>query len=117
MINKHGLNDRVTYITFSKDAYKQFVKLTPENTEVYYLEGDYIPQQIKESGGAGIDYSLGVLKRHPEWIEQCHDLGLLVNAWTVDKPEDMKWCIDHNVDFITTNEPEALQHLLSSNFH
>lgn len=115
LIDKHGLNDRVTYITFSKDAYKQFIGSTPEDTEVYYLEGDYIPQQIKESGGAGIDYHLGVLKQHPEWIDECHDLGLLVNAWTIDKPDDMKWCIEHNVDFITTNEPEVLQCLLSSN--
>ena len=53
-----------------------------------------------------------MLFRSPEWIAQCHDLGLLVNVWTVNAPEDMKWCIDRGVDFITTNEPELLQKML-----
>ena len=113
MVNKHGLQNRVDYITFSKDAYENFINTVPQNTDVYYLEGDYIPQQIKETGGRGIDYSLRTLKKNPEWINECHDLGLMVNVWTVDKPEDMKWCIDHNVDFITTNEPLLLQQLIS----
>lgn len=112
MVHQYGLNDRVDYITFSKDAFEDFIKLAPVGTPVYYLDGDYVPAQIKHAGGAGIDYSLRAIKKHPEWIQQSHDLGLLVNIWTVDKPEDMQWCIDHNVDFITTNKPELLQSLL-----
>ena len=112
MVEKYGLTDKVDYITFSKDGFKNFIKLTPSTTDVYYLDGDYVPAQIVYQEGKGIDYSLKVLKQHPGWIDQCHDLGLLVNVWTVDKEADMKWCIDHNVDFITTNEPELLQSLL-----
>lgn len=112
MIDKYNLGDKVDYITFSKDGFKNFVKMTPKGTGVYYLDGDYVPAQIKETGGAGIDYSLKAIKKHPEWIQQCHDLGLLVNIWTVDKDADMQWCIDNNVDFITTNEPEKLQKML-----
>ena len=44
--------------------------------------------------------------------EECHDLGMKVNAWTVNKADDMKWLIDRKVDFITTNEPVQLQNLL-----
>lgn len=36
-----------------------------------------------------------------------------VNCWTIDKPEDMKWLIEHNVDYITTNEPVLLQKQLN----
>lgn len=113
-IDKYGLNDRVEYITFSKEAFKNFVQNAPVNTPVYYLEGDYIPSQIKHVGGKGIDYSLRVLKKHPEWIKESHDLGLEVNVWTVDKKDDMLWCIDQGVDYITTNEPELLQSLLQN---
>lgn len=112
MVEKYGLNDKVDYITFSFDGFKQFIKEAPENTGVYYLEGDLLPAQIKAMGGTGIDYYIGVMKEHPEWIEECHDLGLLVNVWTVNSEEDMQWCIDRGVDFITTNEPELLQRLL-----
>lgn len=112
MVKKYGLEDKVDYITFSRDGFKNFIKYAPQGTGVYYLDGDYVPAQIKEMGGAGIDYSLRAIKKHPEWIKECHDLGLLVNIWTVNSEEDMKWCIDHNVDFITTNDPELLQSLL-----
>ncbi len=112
MVDKYGLNDKVDYITFSRDGFKNFIKLAPKGTGVYYLDGDYVPAQIKEMGGAGIDYSLRAIKKHPEWIRECHDLGLLVNIWTVNAEEDMKWCIENGADFITTNEPELLQSLL-----
>lgn len=114
MVDKYGLNEKVDYITFSPDGFKNFIKHAPKGTGVYYLDGDYVPAQIKHKKGAGIDYSIKVMRKHPEWVKQCHDLGLLVNVWTVNSEDDMKWCIDHEVDFITTNEPEQLQQLLTT---
>lgn len=108
MVDKYGLADRTDYITFSKDAFKEFARLAKDN-DVYYLTGDYLPEQIKYMGGAGMDYHVSVFKKHPEWIEEAHSLGLLVNAWTVNNEADMQWCIDNGVDFITTNTPELLQ--------
>lgn len=112
MIKKYGLENKTDYIVFSKDAFKEFIKVAPKGSKVYFLNGDYTPGQIKFSKGAGIDYSLKVMKKHPEWIKDCHDRGLEVNVWTVNEPEDMKWCIEQGVDYITTNEPERLQQML-----
>ena len=112
MVKRFGLTDRTDIIVFSKDAFKEFIKAAPKTTKVYYLDGDYNPSQIKFSKGAGIDYSLKVMKKHPEWIEECHKKGLEVNIWTVNEVEDMKWCIEQGADYITTNEPETLQELL-----
>ena len=113
MVRKHRLTDRVTYITFSQEATLGFVKDAPRGTEVYYLNGDWTPQQLKDNGCAGLDYSLNAIRKHPEWIEQCHNLGMKVNIWTVNKAEDLRWCIDSGADFITTNEPELLQQMLA----
>lgn len=115
MIGRYGLNDRVDFITFSKDAFDLMLRKAPEGAGVYYLTGDYVPAQIKAMGGAGIDYSLRTMRRHPEWIKEAHDLGLLVNIWTVNDPADMQWCIDRGADFITTNAPAELQQLLQQN--
>ena len=35
-----------------------------------------------------------------------------VNAWTVDKDEDIRWCIDNGVDFITTNVPFKVREMI-----
>ncbi len=64
------------YIVFSKDAFKRYVKAAAKGAKVYFLNGDYVPCQIKFAKGAGIDYSLKVMKKHPEWIKECHDKGL-----------------------------------------
>lgn len=112
MIKDRGLEDRTEYITFSRHATKEFIRLAPKGTPVYYLEGDLSPSELKELGCAGPDYHLSVFKKHPEWIQECHDLGMKVNAWTVNDVKDMQWLIDHGADFITTNEPVALQQVL-----
>lgn len=114
LVNKMGLSNRVEYITFSPEALYLLIKYAPQGTPVYYLNGDKTPQELHKMGAAGMDYHYSILKKHPEWIEECHNLGMKVNAWTVNKEEDMIWCIKHNIDFITTNEPELLQNLLMS---
>ncbi len=112
MIKEMGLEERTEYITFSRHATKEFIRLAPKGTPVYYLSGDLTPKELKEWGCAGPDYHISVFKKNPDWIKECHELGMKVNVWTVDKPEDMQWLITHKVDFITTNEPTLLQQLL-----
>lgn len=112
MVKKMGLEKRMEYITFSLHAMKELIRLAPVGTPVFYLNGELSPKELKELGSAGPDYHMGVYKKHPEWIKESHDLGLKVNVWTVDEEEDMKWFIDQNVDFITTNDPVLLQDIL-----
>lgn len=111
----YGLEDRIDYITFSKNGFTEIIKRAPKGTPVYYLSGDYIPEQVKFEKGAGIDYAMKVMKQHPEWIQDCHDRGMLVNVWTVNEPEDILWCINNGVDYITTNFPELVAKMIAEN--
>ena len=115
MIHDYDLEDRVEYISFSLHAVKEFIRLAPAGTPVYYLNGDLEPQALKDLGCAGADYELSVFRQHPEWIAECHALGMKVNAWTVNNAQDMEWLIAHNVDYITTNDPLLLQQILQKN--
>ena len=112
MVKQMGLENRMEYITFSLHALKEFIRFAPAGTPVFYLNGELSPKELKELGCAGPDYHLSIFQKHPEWIKECHDLGMKVNVWTVNKADEMKWLIDKNVDFITTNEPLLLQELL-----
>lgn len=112
MVKEYGLENRTQYIAFSLHATKEFIRLAPAGTPVYYLNGELSPRELKEIGCAGLDYNLGVIRKHPEWITEAHELGLKVNVWTVNKDKDMEWLIDRGVDFITTNEPVLLQELI-----
>ena len=114
-VKKMGLESRMEYITFSLHAMKEFIRLAPAGTPVFYLNGELSPKELKELGATGLDYHMGVIKKHPEWIKEAHDLGLKVNVWTVDEAEEMKWLIEQKVDFITTNEPVVLLEELKKN--
>lgn len=104
-----GLQERVDYISFSLHACEQIVRLDP-HARVYYLNGKLSPAKAKAKGFAGIDYSGSVLKKHPEWITQAHELGMKVNVWTIDEVRDIEYCRQAGVDYITTNKPiEALR--------
>ena len=50
MVKKLGLNDRMEYITFSLHATKEFIRLTPAGTPVFYLDGKLPPKELKEMG-------------------------------------------------------------------
>ncbi len=112
MVREMGLEDRMEYITFSLHATKEFIRLAPAGTPVYNLDGKLSPKELKEMGCAGPDYHYSIFKKHPEWIQECHDLGMKVNAWTVNKKEDMEWLIGQKADFITTDHPVLLQEIL-----
>ena len=110
-LKKYKVLDRTDIIAFSINACLAFKKLLPD-TKIYYLNGDLPPKSIKKLGLAGIDYSMGVLRKHPKWVKEAHEQGLEVNVWTVDSEEDMKYFIEQGVDYITTDYPERLQALL-----
>jgi glycerophosphoryl diester phosphodiesterase len=46
----------------------------------------------------------------PGLVEGAHDLGLAVNVWTVNSPEDLRAMVDLGVDAVITDRlPEALE--------
>ncbi len=110
-LRHYGLVERTDIISFSLHACQRFHEELPD-TRIYYLAGNLSPQQLKDYGLAGLDYYMGVLRDHPQWIEQAHALGLEVNVWTVNSEQDMQEFIDRGVDYITTDYPERLQVLL-----
>lgn len=112
MMKQKKLTNRVDYITFSLPAFVRLIEKAPKGTPVYYLNGELSPDEIREMGGAGPDYHISVFRNHPDWLTRCHQLGLKANVWTVNKKEDLQWCVDQGFDFITTNEPEMLKTMI-----
>ncbi|MBO5892817.1 MAG: glycerophosphodiester phosphodiesterase [Alistipes sp.] len=111
-VKSYKLRKRVEYIAFSKYVCDALVEYAPKRTQIAYLNGDLTPAQCHELGYTGIDYNVNVLKAHPEWIEQCHNLGMKVNVWTVNDTATLQWFIDKGVDYITTDNPLEANRLL-----
>jgi glycerophosphoryl diester phosphodiesterase len=110
-IRRRGLEDRVMYISFSIEACLTIHAMAPE-ADVAYLEGDRTPASLHHMGINGIDYHFSKFQAHPEWVGEAHRLGMNVNVWTVDKPEDIRAMKALGVDYITTNEPARCEELI-----
>jgi glycerophosphoryl diester phosphodiesterase len=110
-VKELGAEKWVDYITFSYEGGKKAIETDP-TANVAYLTGDKSPSQLKVDGFFGFDYNIRILRQKPEWISEAQQLGLTVNAWTVNNPEDMQWLLDLKTNFITTDEPELLFTLL-----
>lgn len=104
-VKKYKLVDDVEYIAFRQHVCDELIKYGPKGIKVAYLNGTLTPEYCKDLGYTGIDYNISVMQKNPQWIKQSHDLGLTVNVWTVNDPEQIKWCIDQKVDYITTDNP------------
>lgn len=111
MVRDRNLQSRVEYISFSLNFVVKTIHLDPL-AKVYYLSGNLSPAVMKSIGAAGTDYNVAVFKRNPHWVKESHDLGLKVNVWTVNSPEDIQQMIDLNVDYITTDEPLLVKEFL-----
>ena len=111
-VEKYGLQSEVEYIAFRPWVCTELVRLAPKGTPIAYLNGDYDPEYVKGMGCAGIDYNYKKLQKKPSIIKKAHKLGLFVNIWTVNKEEDIRWCIEQGADFITTDDPMLVKKVI-----
>lgn len=106
MVKMMKVENKVDYISFSYDILKHILTVQPK-ANVAYLAGDVPLEQLKKDKFYGADYHYSVYQKG-EWFAKAKELGLTINAWTVNDLKDMKWLLENKVDFITTNEPELL---------
>ena len=102
---------KVAFISFSHHICQELAKRLPNYT-VQYLGGDIAPAALHAEGINGIDYNYSVFYQHPEWVKEAHDLGMSVNAWTVNERKDIEAMRDLGVDQITTDDPALVQEIL-----
>lgn len=111
LVEKLNAKEWVEYICFDYDIGKMIHQLDP-SAQIAYLMGDKAPKQVKKDGYSGLDYNYSVYKKNPTWVNEAQELGLTLNAWTVNTPAEMKILLEQNFDFITTDQPEMLFELL-----
>lgn len=113
LVKKLQADPWIEYILFSYEGAQQVIELD-SSAKVYYLSGDVQPNQVKNDGFYGLDYNFRVYHQNPDWIKEAQQLGLVINAWTVNSEQEMHLLLDQGAEFITTDEPELLFEVIES---
>jgi glycerophosphoryl diester phosphodiesterase len=115
LVREKKLLPQTEFITFNLDAGKELIRQAPE-ADVYYLNGDLPPAELKALGFAGLDYHYDAMRKNPQWFREAKALGLGVNVWTVNDTTLMREMIDAGADFITTDLPSDALKFISTTY-
>ena len=105
-LKRHGLYDpeRVMFISFGLHICEKIAAEHPQ-FKVQYLKSIKSPQKVATLGINGIDYNHMILSICDKWVEQARELGMDVNAWTLNKAATTQRMLGAGVDQITTDTP------------
>ena len=112
MINEFGLNDYVEYISFDQYSCDEVLKQNPEAKVAILSSGAVDLDECARKGYTGIDLHYSAYLSDPSLVTRAHELGLEVNAWTVNEEDIIRQMIDLGVDIITTDVPELVQSII-----
>ena len=106
-VNQHE-RVKIVLMSFNPLAVLRFSKLNPLIPRVQLKEKSYPFLHLypnpgnPEIVGPGIE----LLLKRPDLIEKFKDQGKKIFVWTVNSPQDMRFCLERGIDAIITNYPD-----------
>ncbi len=112
MAQEKGWEDRVIYSSFNHASMKKLKALNPNaKAGLLYADGTInMPTYTKELGMDAIHPALYNLQ-YEGVVEECKQLGLKINTWTVNEEEHLLFAKQFGVDAVITNYPDRARRL------
>lgn len=110
-----GPDSPIQLITFDLDALHRFGRLMPNLTRTLLIEIDLgewrdgtLPDGVKIAGP-----DVRLLRADPDYVARARSHGNEVHPWTVNKYEDIEFCLDLGVTGFTTDFPDRVLEVLT----
>lgn len=106
-IKKHNMEDRTWYISFSTSQLKK-VRAQDSEARLGYIFSGKVPKNLYSTVDS---LEISALMVHQDLLTQArldewHDAGLMVNAWTINTKDGCRKFAQMGVDFITSDYPD-----------
>lgn len=102
IIKQYDYLDNLTFISFNYENLLRVRQILPTQS-VQYLFWKINDEELARLTRDKIDIDVWCKELTKEQIDKAHSLGLTVNCWTVDDPQDAERLASWGIDFITSN--------------
>jgi glycerophosphoryl diester phosphodiesterase len=99
---------KIVLMSFNPLAVLRFSKLNPLIPRVQLKEKSYPFLHLYPNPGNPkiVGPGIELLLKRPDLITKFKDLGKKIFVWTVNSPQDMRFCLEQGIDAIITNYPD-----------
>ena len=107
MVHDHGLDERVIYSSFNYYSLQKLRSVSPAARIGILQCGDYtlVPADISRIRAEAVHSARALVTA--DYVRRCHESGIRVNVWTVNRPEDIRQLMDMQADAIITDCPDT----------
>lgn len=113
VIEESDLVDRCLIQSFDVETLQILHKRYPEMRLVYLIENqDPFEENMKALGFTPEVYSPDFTLLDHELVNKVHEENMLIVPWTVNDREDIKSCLEKDIDGIISDYPDRVFHLL-----
>lgn len=102
-INSMDYLDRTVFISFSYTNMSILKKLVPDQAAQFLISQKRFEECIELVRSNPMDIDIDHRCVTKELIDEMHGLGVKVNTWTVNDPEEAEALTEMGIDFITTD--------------
>ncbi|MGB4660442.1 MAG: glycerophosphodiester phosphodiesterase [Mobilitalea sp.] len=113
LVKQMKMEDRILYSSFNHYSMLRIKEINPEaKTGLLYEDGFVdVPQYGKRIGADALHPTFKNLK-YPNLAEDCKELGLLLNVWTVNSEKDIRYVCECGVSGVITNYPDRARKII-----
>ncbi|MFQ6861738.1 MAG: glycerophosphodiester phosphodiesterase [Beduini sp.] len=107
LVKTYGVERQIIYSSFNHYTLMKVKAIDPNaRIGLLYAEGIVQPWDYATHIQADALHPFYANLQIPNYIQEAHQQGIIVNTWTVNKREDMKRFIEMQVDGLITNYPD-----------
>ncbi|MBQ8060847.1 MAG: HAD-IIB family hydrolase [Bacteroidales bacterium] len=115
LCDEMNMYDQMVFISFSEHLCDEIVRLK-KGALVMPISSSktFSTQELLDRGFAGVSYHMSAVMNKTHLLDEAHEAGLQTVLWPVNSYDLADFAIRHNVDYVSSDQPQAMQNLMGA---
>ncbi len=115
LCDEMNMYDQITFISFSEHLCDEIVRLKKGSLVMPISSSKtFSTQELLDRGFAGVSYHMSAVMNKTYLLDEAHEAGLETVLWPVNSYDLADFAIKHNVSYVSSDQPQAMQNLMSA---